>query len=550
MGIDLTRRLEVIADIVRGFGLATLGPPLHACQHLDAADSPLDVALLGQFKSGKSSLLNAILGEPLFPVGAVPVTAVITRASAGPGRVVCVRYLDGAVEEVGLDRLADFVTEAANPGNRRQVAVVDAFTPTMAAWPGVRLVNTPGLGSIHVHNTEATRRWMPNVAMALVAVSAERPLSDEDRRLVEEARQTAPRVLVVLTKVDLLGDWEQEEVAAYLDRTLRETFGTPVPVLRFSTRSRAGRWAGEFREAVLAPVAADVAGERRAALALKLEALLRSCREYLTLGQAAAERADADRDRLRAAVLDETVKAAVIRDELQLAEQRVRALTRPAFEELLFPQKGAMVRRIHDALAAELEGWGGNLAEQTRRYEAWIAGRLLAELTPVSSHAAPRAAALLGQAEERLRRVVEAFRGRLGRNVAAATGITISPVSWEVNRPAVGVVPVAVGRTFMTHWDLLWWLLPMRLVGWLFRRHVLGRVPWEVEKNLHRLAGDWAEAVDKAVAELQGQAVAWVDADLATLKGLLGERPAEAGAFRDALDRLEAVAGTGSARVE
>ncbi len=79
----------------------------------------------------------------------------------------------------------------------------------------------------------------------------------------------------------------------------------------------------------------------------------------------------------------------------------------------------------------------------------------------------------------------------------------------------------------------------MRLVGGLFRRHALGRVPWEAEKNLRRLAGDWAGAVDAAVGDLRTQAVAWVDAELATLDRLLGQRPAEAGGFREALRRLE-----------
>lgn len=117
--------------------------------------------------------------------------------------------------------------------------------------------------------------------------------------------------------------------------------------------------------------------------------------------------------------------------------------------------------------------------------------------------------------------------------------MTVSPVSWEVKRPELAVIPVALSPTFMTHWDLLWWLLPMRLVGGLFRRHVLGRVPWEVEKNLIPLAGDWAEAVDRAVADLRSQASAWVDAELATLDRLLGQRQAEATAFREALRRLE-----------
>ena len=221
---------EVVADVVRRFGLTSLLPTLRTCEALAGDDAPLDVAVLGQFKSGKSSLLNAVLGEAVFPVGALPVTAVVTRAAAGPERVVRVTRLDGSVEEVAPARLADFVTEAGNPGNRRQVARVDVLTPALADLPGVRLVDTPGLGSVFAHNTEATRAWMPNAAAALVTVSAERPLSDEDRRLVGEARQTAPRVVVVLTKVDLLTDAECAEVTAFLEQALRESFGVAVPV--------------------------------------------------------------------------------------------------------------------------------------------------------------------------------------------------------------------------------------------------------------------------------------------------------------------------------
>jgi hypothetical protein len=60
-----------------------------------------------------------------------------------------------------------------------------------------------------------------------------------------------------------------------------------------------------------------------------------------------------------------------------------------------------------------------------------------------------------------------------------------------------------------------------------------------VEKNLTRLAGDWAAAVDAAVRDLRTQAAAWVDAELATLDRLLGRRTTEAAAFHEALRRLE-----------
>lgn len=106
----------------------------------------------------------------------------------------------------------------------------------------------------------------------------------------------------------------------------------------------------------------------------------------------------------------------------------------------------------------------------------------------------------------------------------------------------VGVLPVtaAIGYAFGTHWDLLWWLLPMWLVGGLFRRHVLGLVDWEVEKNLTRLAGDWADATIAAVADLRNQAQGRAERELATLMRLLTEGTTETSVLRDFLNRLPA----------
>jgi hypothetical protein len=222
-----------------------------------------------------------------------------------------------------------------------------------------------------------------------------------------------------------------------------------------------------------------------------------------------------------------------------LAERRVCEGTRPAFEKAFLNQRWLIVQRTASSLAAELPTWQGNLARQAERYRTWMADRLDAELTPLSRDGAVIAAELVGQAEARFRRVIEAFRDRLSRNIAEATGVTVSAAAWEAKRPQVAVVPVAVSRAFMTDWGLLWWVLPMWLVGGLFRRHVRGRIPWEVEKNLFRLAGDWVGAVEAAVSDLRAQAVAWVDTELATLDRLLTQGTTEASAFRAALRRLE-----------
>ena len=205
---------------------------------------------------------------------------------------------------------------------------------------------------------------------------------------------------------------------------------------------------------------------------------------------------------------------------------------RPAFEKAFFAERAAVTRRLADALRAESPSWEGNLARQAQRYEAWMAERLTAELAPLSRDAAPLAADLVGKAEGRYRRIVEAFRDRLGRNVRDGHGC--DHFAGGVGGPSDGRESSPGRRQPGIH-DELGAALVDAADGAdrrAFSAPPPGLVPWEVEKNLVRLAGEWAGAVDAAAADLRAQAGAWVDAELATLDRLLARRPGEAAAFR------------------
>jgi GTP-binding protein EngB required for normal cell division len=541
MDDELTEQLSVVRDVVKQFELVALEPLMRACESL-AHDGPIDLAVLGQFKSGKSSLLNTVLGEPILPVGVLPLTSVVTRLVAGSEAIARVTYHDGHVECVPIDRIADFVTGTGNPANARQVAVVDVVTPLLRCLPGVRLVDTPGLGSAFVHNSDATRVWLPNLASAIVAVSSERPLSDEDLELIADSRQVAPRVVVVLTKIDLLTEAERRQVVEYLDETLRDRFDGAIPILAFSVRAETDRWLKQLFNTVLSPTALNVARERRAALLRKLARLKQSCCGYLALALEAAHRSEADRERLRAAVFDEHVGQAITCDELALAEQSFAATVRPTFEAYFMGQRQEICQRLSAELGGEISSWRGNLATQSRHYETWLNEKLFAELTPASEGADGLACELMDNAERRFRRIVEAFRDRLNRNVREATGIELSPMIWEVKPPGLAAVPVKTGQTFMVHWDLLWWALPMTVFGAVFRRHAFKRLPGEIETNLRRLVSEWSNVASRAVAELRSRADDWVDTELQTLDRSLSSNAGDSENIRGTLRRLEGVA--------
>jgi hypothetical protein len=89
--------------------------------------------------------------------------------------------------------------------------------------------------------------------------------------------------------------------------------------------------------------------------------------------------------------------------------------------------------------------------------------------------------------------------------------------------------------------DLLWFLLPMRLLGGLFHRHFLRRVPWEVEKNLARLTTDWSEAVATAIRELERQALASVRGEASMLTVLLEQAPNKSEMISAAMKDVSAI---------
>ena len=211
--------LDSLARLVNELKLGSLDPQVNACRRQLQADGGVEVAVFGRFKAGKSSFLNHLAGQDVLPVGVVPLTAVITRLRFGPVTRAEVRFENGAARAIPLADIALYVAERENPDNRKQVAAVEVELPGLKELAPIVFVDTPGLGSALVHNTEATLRWLPNVGGALVAVSADAPLSERDAALIEQLRRHTPRIVLLPTKADLLTDPQRAEVGEFLRRS-------------------------------------------------------------------------------------------------------------------------------------------------------------------------------------------------------------------------------------------------------------------------------------------------------------------------------------------
>lgn len=206
------------------------------------------LAVLGQFKRGKSTLLNAFLGEALLPTSVVPLTAIPTFLEYGPELRIRVCYLDGkpvkefsgkSLEEA-VRILEGVVTEEGNPKNRLGVTQVQILHPASILQHGVVLIDTPGIGSTFTHNTEATLNFLPQCDAALFVVSADPPLTEVEAEFLKAVKSRVARLFFIFNKVDYLDDRERGAALAFFKKVLAEKIEADEEFPIFCVSARRG----------------------------------------------------------------------------------------------------------------------------------------------------------------------------------------------------------------------------------------------------------------------------------------------------------------------
>jgi GTP-binding protein EngB required for normal cell division len=186
------------------------------------------VACLGQFKRGKSTLLNALVGYAVVPTGFVPVTAVPTVIRFGDEIHARVRMRDGAWRDVAMSDLKEYVTEELNPENKKAVDGAEVFVPSPLLFSGMCFVDTPGLGSVFTGNTATTQAFIPHIDAALVVVGADPPIAGEELALVESIGTQVQELILVINKADRTSDPERAAAAKFTREILEKRLHRPM----------------------------------------------------------------------------------------------------------------------------------------------------------------------------------------------------------------------------------------------------------------------------------------------------------------------------------
>lgn len=227
--------LATIEAVITRQGLVELRPALDMV--LSRLESPeYEVAFFGRVSSGKSSLLNYLLGSDVLPVGVLPVTAVITRLRRAERAGLVVRFEISQPAALSVEQIAQFVTEEGNPDNRRRVIDVEVHVPSPRLQQGVTFIDTPGVGSLATFGAAQTRAYLPRCDLGVLLIDAAASLNHEDLAILQAFHDGAVPAMALVSKCDLLNGPDRQRVTDYVSRHIREALGCDLPADAVSTR--------------------------------------------------------------------------------------------------------------------------------------------------------------------------------------------------------------------------------------------------------------------------------------------------------------------------
>jgi small GTP-binding protein len=471
----------------------------------------LRVLVVGEAKRGKSTLVNALLGREVLPTGVTPLTAVPTTVTDGTDDGLDVVFTDGRAARRPLSALEEFGTERGNPGNSRGVAAITVRLNSPILARGVEMVDTPGTGSVHAHNTAAADDVLPTMDAAIFVLTADPPVSAAERDLLARVHALSVTTFVVLNKADYADAAGLAEALQFTERIAGQAVGGPVRVYPISARAALSA-AGD---AGFAAFAADFGAyldtgrtaDLRRSAAGQLRRVASAGIDEIALARRAAEMRSSDAAGRVAAF---TARLAAVRErgaaaaDLAVAESKRMLATLNEAAELQAARLAAELRAtIGGLLGGELAAAPPGEIEQQGR--AWLVGL-----------AVDGAETWRQAQQERLEDGLAALDGRLTRDLAAELGAVREAAAELLGLELAARGPqerLAPDQRFfysvaenVDQAELLAGAVRRRVPGELGRRlardHVLGEVGDLAERQIGRARADLQHRLAEATRQL------------------------------------------------
>ncbi|MCJ8325792.1 MAG: dynamin family protein [Campylobacterales bacterium] len=201
---------------------------------------PMEVAITGQFSSGKSTFLNALLSRNILPTGITPVTSKVNFINYGEEYKLKITYYSGAQEFASIDKIAEFTDQREDEMNN--IKYLTLYAP-MEILKEISFVDTPGLNSQSQSDTDTTRKVLRDVGGIIWLTLIDNAGKLSEAEVLEEYMENFKnKSLCVLNQKDKFTPEQVETTTSYVKEKFGKYFAQVTPIsAKMALESRASQ---------------------------------------------------------------------------------------------------------------------------------------------------------------------------------------------------------------------------------------------------------------------------------------------------------------------
>lgn len=232
--IETVRRqtVAVLDELFRKADEFELAAPPGALERYrqELRESAYEVLVVGEAKRGKSTFVNALIGQEILPTDVDVATSQVFCIRAAEREAYRLRFEDGSAREISREDLLLYGTRASEeagevPPLERLLRWIEVDVPVRFVPEGVSILDTPGLGTLYSGHARVTRRFVPEADAVIFVLESGQPVTEDDLRFIEEILEVTGNIFFVQTKIDLFGREAWQDMLRRNGEILEERFG-------------------------------------------------------------------------------------------------------------------------------------------------------------------------------------------------------------------------------------------------------------------------------------------------------------------------------------
>lgn len=218
--VDVVAEMDKLAQLSsRNDNLPQVTSTFNAAK--DMIEHPsYNIVVCGEVKKGKSSLLNAIVGEEVLPVNNEIATSQVFRITNSAIESFSLVFTDGTRKAINREELSRYGSQVDATLQTQEIfrdhtlSYIEVNIPVAFLPNGVSLVDTPGLGALYKSHEWITQNYVKNASAVIFVMDPERPLVEKEKEFILKVLDITPHILFVMTKIDMYNEDVCEDILA------------------------------------------------------------------------------------------------------------------------------------------------------------------------------------------------------------------------------------------------------------------------------------------------------------------------------------------------